>query len=82
MPWSLVRRTLHFFLSHFQKEANDMVKALHLTFERLGCSAWLDMDAENLTLGGMRRGVEDSVTPERSAQLSILQNNKRCAAYA
>jgi hypothetical protein len=21
-----VRRTLHFFLSHFQKEANDMVK--------------------------------------------------------
>ena len=40
------------------------------------------MDAENLTLGGMRRGVEDSVTPERSAPLSILQNNKRCAAYA
>ena len=42
-------------------------QALHLTFERLGCSAWLDMDAENLTLGGMRRGVEDSVNPERSA---------------
>jgi hypothetical protein len=26
VPWALVRRTLHFFLSHFQKEANDMVK--------------------------------------------------------
>ena len=30
------------------------------------------MDAENLTLGGMRRGVEDSVAPERSAPLSIF----------
>ena len=41
------------------------------------------MDAENLTLGGMRRGVEDSVTPERSAPLSTFAKiNERCAAYA
>ena len=55
-----MRRTLHFFLSHFQKEANDMVAKIFLLLRDLGCSAWLDMAADDLTLEGMRRGVDDS----------------------
>ena len=55
-----VRRTLHFFLSHFQKETNDMVAKLFLLFQAHGCWAWLDMAADDLTLEGMRQGVDDS----------------------
>ena len=51
-----LRPILHFFLSHFQKEANDMVRALCLMLKELGCWCWLDMEAENLTLPGMRQG--------------------------
>eukprot|EP01048_Picozoa_sp_COSAG05_P005277 COSAG05_NODE_309_length_11646_cov_7.176929_4_plen_1176_part_00 len=47
----------HFFLSHFQKEAADLVRSLFLMLEKSGCSCWLDMEAENLTLEGMRQGV-------------------------
>jgi len=50
----------HFFLSHFQKEAADLVRSLYLMLEKSGCSCWLDMEAANLTLEGMRKGVEDS----------------------
>ena len=28
--------------------------------EKSGCSCWLDMEADNLTLEGMRKGVQDS----------------------
>lgn len=47
-----IRVSLHFFLSHFQKEANDMVKGLFLQLRELGCSAWLDMAADDITLEG------------------------------
>ena len=50
----------HFFLSHFQKEAADLVRSLYLMLEKSGCSCWLDMEADNLTLEGMRNGVETS----------------------
>eukprot|EP01043_Picozoa_sp_COSAG02_P024621 COSAG02_NODE_1352_length_13107_cov_1461.050584_2_plen_1432_part_00 len=50
----------HFFLSHFQKEAADLVRSLYLMLKECGCSCWLDMEADNLTLEGMRNGVETS----------------------
>ena len=59
-PPAQVPTSSHFFLSHFQKEAADLVRSLYLMFEKSGCSCWLDMEAENLTLEGMRNGVATS----------------------
>ena len=54
------RHPQHFFLSHFQKEAADLVRSLYMMFRDNGCSCWLDMEEEDLTLNGMREGVEHS----------------------
>jgi serine/threonine protein kinase len=50
----------HFFLSHMQTEATDLVRTLCLLMERNGCRAWLDMQADDITLSGMRAGVRSS----------------------
>eukprot|EP00052_Salpingoeca_macrocollata_P030311 m.317866 g.317866 ORF g.317866 m.317866 type:complete len:112 (+) comp23081_c0_seq11:1612-1947(+) len=50
----------HFFLSHFQKEAADTVKALFYDFRYHHCSAWIDMRAQVITAEAMRAGVRDS----------------------
>ena len=52
--------TWHFFLSHMQIEANDLVRTLFLMSEKNGCRIWLDMEADDLTLPGMRAGVRNS----------------------
>ena len=49
-----------FFLSHVQAEAAGAAKALFLGLGALGVRTWLDVDARNLTLDGMRAGVRDS----------------------
>jgi serine/threonine protein kinase len=49
-----------FFLSHVQAEASGAAKVLFLGLRALGVSTWLDVDAQNLTLDGMRAGVRDS----------------------
>jgi hypothetical protein len=47
----------HFFLSHMQTEATDLVRTLSLMMKDHGCRAWVDMEADDLTLPGMRAGV-------------------------
>lgn len=55
-----IRTIRHFFLSHYQKEAADLVRSVFLMLKECGCSCWLDMEAADLTLGGMQAGVRDS----------------------
>ena len=50
----------HFFLSHFQKEATDSVKALYYQFKEKRLSAWTDMNAKTITVDSMRDGVRNS----------------------
>jgi serine/threonine protein kinase len=50
----------HFFLSHMQTEATDLVHTLFHMIEKNGCRAWLDMQAERIDLPGMRAGVNGS----------------------
>jgi hypothetical protein len=45
---SLLAATWHFFLSHMQTEARDLVKDLFSMMEESGCRAWLDMQAEQI----------------------------------
>jgi serine/threonine protein kinase len=57
---SIVATTWHFFLSHMQTEARDLVKDLFSMMRENGCRAWLDMQAEKINLPGMRAGVRGS----------------------
>jgi hypothetical protein len=45
---SLLAATWHFFLSHMQTEARDLVKDLFSMMKENGCRAWLDMQAEKI----------------------------------
>jgi len=52
----------HFFLSHAQKEASAIVKDIWLNVRSKRCAAWLDVVADDLTLPGMERGIEQAKT--------------------
>ena len=50
----------HFFISHCQADASGVARALYDGLNRRGCSCWLDMEEDDLTLEGMRAGVRAS----------------------
>jgi hypothetical protein len=50
----------HFFLSHMQTEATDLVHTLFHMMDKCGCRAWLDMQADKINLDAMRAGVRAS----------------------
>ena len=39
----------HYFISHMQKEASDLVHLLFYMLSEAGCKCWVDMEAQNLT---------------------------------
>jgi serine/threonine protein kinase len=54
---SLLAATWHFFLSHMQSEARDLVKDLFSMMDKSGCRAWLDMQAEKINRLGLTRAA-------------------------
>ena len=50
----------HLFISHMQAEASGEVGLLYHKLEGMGVHCWRDMNATDLTTGGMRQGVLDS----------------------
>ena len=59
-PLAPVPARKHLFLSHFQKEGAVVAHALSHALRDLGAHAWLDMTEDDLTVQGMKRGVEES----------------------
>ena len=47
----------HFFLSHMQTEATDLVHTLFHMMDKCGCRAWLDMQADKINCSGPARAV-------------------------
>ena len=47
----------HFFLSHMQTEATDLVHTLFHMMDKCGCRAWLDMQADKINRSGPARAV-------------------------
>ena len=54
-----LRRT-HAFISHYQKEGNGEAVRVAQALQNLGGSVWLDMYEDDLTLEGMREGVQNA----------------------
>ncbi|GBG34717.1 Protein kinase, putative [Hondaea fermentalgiana] len=52
--------TYHFFLSHMQVQAGGIAKDLAAGLERHRMSSWIDMNAAEIHLRGMHRGVLSS----------------------
>lgn len=50
----------HFFLSHVQVQAAGTVKDIFFQSQQWGCSSWLDMTSNDLTVKGMYQGVSNS----------------------
>ena len=49
-----------YFISHAQGDAAGTAKALFNMLQQLGVDCWYDMNQGELTLQGMKRGVQDS----------------------
>ena len=54
------KHQFHFFISHYQAEAADIVKVLYFEAKARKCNAWIDMKAEIITEDGMADGVNQS----------------------
>ena len=55
-----IRMKYHVFISHYQMEASGDVGTLYYLFDRLGISAWRDMNTTEITETAMCQGVYDS----------------------
>ena len=55
-----LRQRTHAFISHFQIEAAGEASRIFKALENCGATGWLDMHADDLTLAGMRAGVENA----------------------
>jgi hypothetical protein len=50
----------HYFLSHVQRTGGDQANVLYYELQRRGKSCWYDQRASDVTLSGMRAGIENS----------------------